>query len=48
MNIKPMKILIIEDDVNACNDFINCINSRDDITLIGITDSDIEIGRAHV
>ena len=42
MNIKPMKILIIEDDVNACNDFINCINSRDDITLIGITDSDIE------
>ncbi len=42
MDIKPMKILILEDDVNACNDFINCINSRDDIALIGITDSDIE------
>ena len=42
MDIKPMKILIIEDDVNACNDFINCINSRSDIDLIGITDSDVE------
>lgn len=42
MDIKPMKILIIEDDVNACNDFINCIKSREDINLIGITDSDIE------
>lgn len=42
MDIKPMKILIVEDDVNACNDFINCIKSREDINLIGITDSDIE------
>lgn len=42
MDIKPMKILIIEDDVNACNDFINCIKSREDINLTGITDSDIE------
>lgn len=42
MDIKPMKILILEDDYNACNNFINCINSRDDIKLIGITDSDIE------
>lgn len=42
MDIKPMKILILEDDVSACNDFINCINSRDDIDLIGITDSDID------
>ncbi len=42
MDVKPMKILIIEDDVNACNDFINCINSRNDIELIGMTDSDIE------
>ena len=37
-----MKILIVEDDVNACNDFINCINSREDIDLIGMTDSDID------
>lgn len=42
MDIKPMKILIIEDDVNACNDFINCINARTDIELIGITDSDVD------
>ncbi len=42
MDIKPMKILILEDDVTACNDFINCINSRDDINLVGITDSDID------
>lgn len=42
MDIKPMKILIVEDDVNACNDFINCINSREDIDLIGMTDSDID------
>lgn len=42
MDIKQMKILIVEDDVNACNDFINCIKSREDINLIGITDSDIE------
>lgn len=42
MDIKPMKLLVLEDDVNACNDFINCINSREDIDLIAITDSDIE------
>ncbi len=42
MDIKQMKILIVEDDVNACNDFINCIKSREDINLIGMTDSDIE------
>lgn len=42
MNLKPMKILIIEDDVNDCNSFINCIKQRDDIELVAITDSDIE------
>lgn len=42
MDIKPMKLLILEDDVMACNDFINCIDSRKDIDLIGITDSDID------
>lgn len=42
MDIQPMKILILEDDVNACNDFINCINTREDINLVGITDSDLE------
>lgn len=42
MDIKPMKILIIEDDINDCNEFINCIKKRKDIELVGITDSDIE------
>lgn len=42
MDIKPMKILVLEDDASACKDFIDCINSRNDIDLIGITDSDIE------
>ena len=42
MNLKPMKILIIEDDVNDCNSFINCIKQRDDIELVAVTDSDIE------
>lgn len=40
--MKPMKILIIEDDVNECNNFRNCINKRDEFELVGITDSDVE------
>ena len=39
---KPMTILIIEDDINDCNNFINCIKSREDFELVGITDSDID------
>ena len=39
---KPMSILIIEDDINDCNNFINCIKSREDFELVGITDSDID------
>ena len=42
MNSKLMKILIIEDDINDCNNFINCAKNRDDIDIIAITDSDIE------
>ena len=42
MNFKPMKILIIEDDVIDCNNFINCVEKRDDIEIVAITDSDIE------
>ena len=42
MELKPMKILIIEDDINDCNAFINCVNNRKDIEIIGITDSDAE------
>lgn len=42
MESKPMKILIIEDDINDCNNFVNCIKSRKDIELVALTDSDIE------
>lgn len=42
MEIKRMKILILEDDINECNNFINCLKNRDDFELVAITDSDIE------
>ena len=42
MDSKPMKILIIEDDVDDCNKFIECVKNRDDIEIVGMTDSDIE------
>ena len=42
MEIKPMKILIIEDDLNDCNDFRKCIKERKDIELVGVTASDVE------
>ncbi len=42
MEMKPMKILIIEDDVQDCNNFLNCIKNRKDIELVALTDSDAE------
>ena len=42
MNFKPMTILIIEDDVNACNKFRECAKRRNDIQIVKITDSDID------
>ena len=42
MEIKPMKILIIEDDMNDCNVFIECVKNRKDIEIVAITDSDVE------
>ena len=42
MESKPMKILIIEDDIDDCNRFVNCIKSREDIELVALTDSDVE------
>lgn len=39
---KPMRILIVEDDINDCNNFINSIKKRDDFELVAVTDSDIE------
>ena len=40
MESKPMKVLIIEDDVEDCNKFIECAKQRNDIEIVGITDSD--------
>ncbi len=42
MNCKPMKILIIEDDISDCNMFRNAVKNRDDIEIVAITDSDLE------
>lgn len=42
MELKPMKILIVEDDVDDCNDFVNCSKNRKDIELVALTDSDVE------
>ena len=42
MESKPMKILIIEDDLTDCNNFIECIKARNDVELVGVTDSDID------
>lgn len=42
MEFNPMKILIIEDDINDCNSFRNCVKERKDIEIVAITDSDIE------
>ena len=42
MDTKPMKILIIEDDINDCSSFIKCVKNRKDIEIVAITDSDIE------
>lgn len=42
MENKPMKILIIEDDKDDCNSFINAVKQRDDIEIVAITDSDAE------
>jgi DNA-binding NarL/FixJ family response regulator len=42
MGQKPMKILIIEDDVKDCEAFIKSSEQRDDIEIVAITDSDIE------
>ena len=42
MEAKPMKILIIEDDINDCKYFINCVKNRNDVEIVAITDSDID------
>jgi len=40
--IKPMKIVLIEDDVADCKAFIECANNRTDVLFVGITGSSDE------
>lgn len=42
MDNKPMKLLIVEDDIDDCNRFIECAKERKDIEIVAITDSDID------
>ena len=42
MDKKIIEIILIEDDKNDCADFENYINSRNDVKLVAVTDSDIE------
>ena len=42
MEQKPMKILIIEDDILECTNFKLCAQERNDIDIVAITDSDVE------
>ena len=45
MELNPMKILILEDDAAACNNFLTILKTREDFELSGLTDSDIEAMR---
>lgn len=42
MKLKPMEILIIEDDKVACNKFRECAKSKNGIRIVATTDSDVE------
>lgn len=42
MDVSPMKILIIEDDMQACDEFKKTAKERDDIKIVGTTGSDIK------
>lgn len=42
MSNKIISILLVEDDKQDCAKFIKYIKSRNDIKLVGTTDSDIE------
>lgn len=42
MNIGPMTILVIEDDIETCNKFIKTAKRRDDVEIVAVTGSDIE------
>jgi hypothetical protein len=35
-------ILFVENDPNACKEFVDCLGEEDDISLIGITNSSMK------
>ena len=39
---RPMTLLLIEDNTNECNKFLNYAKTNSNIKFIGVTDSDIE------
>ena len=41
MENRPMKILVIEDDVEECKSLVECAKTMDNIEIVAITDSDI-------
>ena len=42
MEENPMKILVVEDDLEECNRIIECSKKRKDVEIVAITDSDID------
>ena len=42
MDIKPLTLLLIEDNIQDCINFENCVRQRNDVKLVAITNSDIE------
>ncbi len=42
MEIKPMRILVVEDDLEECSRIIECAKQRKDIELVAVTDSDVD------
>lgn len=42
MDTKPMRILVLEDDLEECNKIIECAKQRKDIEIVTITDSDVD------
>ena len=39
---QPLSILLVEDDINACNELQHCIEQYEDMHLVGITDDSYE------
>jgi len=39
---RPMKLVLIEDDVAACRTFMDCENKRKDVVFVGMTDNSSE------